>query len=73
MMPILGTALYPMVEQGIKNRYSRDPSELNNFTAGGCAHHIGVVHSSSMSVAHILGSPQAEVAPHEMKHCTESI
>lgn len=47
MMPVLGCALHLMVEQGIQNRYSGDPSELKsrNFTAGGCAHQIRVVHS----------------------------
>lgn len=47
MVPMLGCALHPTVEQGVQKRYSGDPSDLksHNFTAGGCAHQISVVHS----------------------------
>lgn len=46
-MPVLGCALHPMVEQGVQNRSSGDPSELksHNFTAGGWENQISVVNS----------------------------
>ena len=33
MMPMLGSALHPMVERGVRNRYSGDRSELRAITS----------------------------------------
>lgn len=61
MVPMLGCALHPMVEQGVQNRSSGDPSELksHNITAGSWAHHISVVQSwLSSLVLHGLRWPR---------------